>query len=63
MAFDVKTGAKIWETTNEVVPRVARQRSPRHADHRRGRMYAKVADGTLASPDAATGKIVGRKTP
>ena len=60
MAFDVKTGAKIWETaTSPKSFRESRGNGPRGTPTVDGdRLYAMAADGTLASLDAATGKMI-----
>ena len=60
MAFDVKTGSKLWETATSTRSfRESRGNGPRGTPTVDGdRLYAMAADGTLASLDAATGKII-----
>jgi outer membrane protein assembly factor BamB len=60
MAFDVKTGGKLWETpTSARSFRESRGNGPRGTPTIDGdRLYAMAADGTLASLDAATGKVI-----
>jgi len=60
MAFDVKTGSKLWETpTSARSFRESRGNGPRGTPTVDGdRLYAMAADGTLASLDAATGKVI-----
>ena len=60
MACDVKTGSKLWETpTSARSFRESRGNGPRGTPTVDGdRLYAMAADGTLASLDAATGKVI-----
>lgn len=60
MAFDVKTGSKLWETpTSTRSFRESRGNGPRGTPTIDGdQLYAMAADGTLASLDAATGKVI-----
>jgi outer membrane protein assembly factor BamB len=59
MAFDVKTGAKAWETATGGEFDESRGNGPRGTPTVDGaRLYAMAADGTLACLDTATGKAV-----
>jgi outer membrane protein assembly factor BamB len=60
MAFDVKTGSKVWETpTSSRSFRESRGHGPRGTPTVDGdRLYTMAADGTVASLDAATGRII-----
>jgi outer membrane protein assembly factor BamB len=60
MAFDANTGNKLWETAiTSRAFRESRGNGPRGTPTVDGdRLYAMAADGTLASLDVATGKIV-----
>src|SRR5260370_9606436 len=56
MAFDVKTGARLWETATGQSFRESRGNGPRGTPTIDGdRAYAMAADGLLACLDAATG--------
>lgn len=57
IAFDVKTGAKLWETTTGRAFRESRGNGPRGTPTVDGdRVYALAADGALVCLDAASGK-------
>lgn len=60
VAFDVKTGARLWETPTTMRPfRESRGNGPRGTPTLDGdRLYAMAADGTLAALEAATGKVI-----
>jgi outer membrane protein assembly factor BamB len=59
MAFDVKTGAKAWETATGGEFRESRGNGPRGTPTVDGsRVYAMASDGTLACLDGASGKTV-----
>jgi outer membrane protein assembly factor BamB len=60
MAFDVKTGGKLWETPIAARAfRESRGNGPRGTPTVDGeRLYAMAADGTLAALDVATGQVI-----
>src|SRR5260370_42311636 len=59
MAFDVKTGARLWETATGQSFRESRGNGPRGTPTIEGdRAYAMAADGLLACLEAGTGKVI-----
>jgi outer membrane protein assembly factor BamB len=59
MAFDVKTGVRLWETATGQSFRESRGNGPRGTPTIDGdRAYAMAADGLLACLEAATGKVI-----
>src|SRR5260370_16503789 len=59
MAFDVKTGARLWETATGQSFRESRGNGPRGTPTIDGdRAYAMAADGLLACLEAASGKVI-----
>lgn len=59
LAFDAKTGARVWLTFTGRPFRESRGNGPRGTPTIDGdRLYAMAADGTLVSLEAATGKVI-----